>query len=140
MAYQYDSRDRLPKCAGIYRLQQRALMGWRDIYIGQSVNLERRWTANGDRRHQHLAWWQQHQHSSRLIVRPCWACNLDYREAQAIKKYNPRLNRQRPRPERYWSIMVLAEDLVRALPWVVMVIVGAAIVAATTPHVCGADG
>jgi hypothetical protein len=51
----------------------------------------------------------------RLLVEPCWACNLDYREAVAIQQFSPQLNKLRPTPQR--SPMVLVEDLWRALPW-----------------------
>jgi hypothetical protein len=59
----------------------------------------------------------------RLVVKPCWACNLDYREALAIRQSHRLLNRQRPAPSRYWSPMVWAEDAWRALPWVVVILV-----------------
>jgi excinuclease UvrABC nuclease subunit len=116
MSYRYNTRYQLPKRPAVYRLQERNLMGWRDIYVGQSTNVHQRWTGQGRFHHQHLHHWERHQQSMRLVVEPCWLCNLDYREARAIQRLNPRLNKLRPKPR--WSPMVLAEDIWRALPWV----------------------
>jgi hypothetical protein len=91
--------------------------------VGQSINLRQRWTAKGDRRHQHLTQWQRSQGIMRLLVQPCWPCNLDYREAKAIQRLNPRLNKLRPKPR--WSPMVLVEDVWRALPCVGVVAIAA---------------
>jgi excinuclease UvrABC nuclease subunit len=123
MAYQYQNRTLIPPSPGIYRLQQRSILGWREVYVGQSVNVRQRWTAKGDRRHQHLTQWQRNQGIMRLLVQPCWPCNLDYREAVAIQRLNPRLNKLRPKPR--WSPLVLAEDVWRALPWVGVVAIAA---------------
>lgn len=111
MRFSYDERSDLPRVPAIYQLQKRSLLGWDDIYIGQSTNVYERWNREGERRHQHLYKWKRDQRLMRLHVSPCWRCNLDYRERLAIQRLNPRLNEQRFKPR--WSIMVLAEDLWR---------------------------
>jgi len=100
-------------------------MGWRELYAGQSTNVHQRWNREGGWRHQHLSRWERGQQIMRLIVQPCWECNLDYREARAIDQLRPTLNRTRPKPR--WTLLVLAEDLWRSLPWLGVVALGLAI-------------
>ena len=114
-SYSYRKRHLLPQSPGIYYLRKWRTFCWTEEYIGKSTNVNQRWNCEGSRQHQHLYHWRLHQQSMRLTVRPCWRCNLDYREAIAIQRLKPRLNKQQPRPQ--WSPLVLAEDLWRGLPW-----------------------
>ena len=117
MPYRYDQRHSLPRRPGIYKLQRRRLFRWVNIYIGLSSNIHRRWNAKGDRRHQHLGRWARGRGKMRLVVSPCWECNLRYWEAAQIKKLRPALNEQRPEPSEHWNILVLVEQAWRGLPW-----------------------
>jgi hypothetical protein len=122
----YSGRHRLPKKSGIYRLKRWNLLGGTVLYVGQSINLHQRWNATGERRHQYLGMWQREHGNIQLDFEPCWPCNLDYREAVAIQRLNPRLNKLRPKPQ--WTPLVLAEDIWRALPWVGVVAIAALVI------------
>ena len=119
MQYRYNTRKLLPKTPAIYRLQERKRNRWRDVYVGQSINVNQRWNARGERAHQHLKRWQGDHNAHRLLLEHCWPCNLDYREALAIQRLKPTLNKLRPAASKHWSPMVLLEDLTRATPWAI---------------------